>query len=127
MLLLAFLLGASSLHAQLTPYEYGKRWYVSLQGGPVYFNGDWSHIFREYEGEWLTPVMPAFGASLGYSVVNGHELRLTAIYGKKKATCISTNYNMLFPYTFHSVSLFADYVLAVRELGETFYPFSPKL
>lgn len=127
MLLLVLLSGVASLHAQMSPYEYGKRWYVSLQGGPVYFNGDWSHLFREYKGEWLTPVMPAFGTSLGYSFANGHELRLTATYGKKKATCISPNYNLLYPYSFHSVSFFADYVLSFRALGETFYPFSPNL
>ena len=126
MLLLALLLGAASMHAQLTPYEYGKRWYFSVQGGPVYFNGDWTYVFREYQGEWLTPVMPEFGASIGYCVANGHEFRLTASYGKKKATCISYYY-LLYPYTFHSVSLFTDYVLAFMSLEENFSPLSPKL
>ena len=126
MLVPLLLLGAASLHAQLTPYEYGKRWYVSLQGGPVYFNGDWSYVFREKQGEWLTPVMPVWGAAAGYSVANGHEFRLAAYYGKKKATCISYNYE-LYPYTFQSVSVFTDYVLAFMSLEENFCPFSPKL
>ena len=111
MLVAALFLGAATLSAQLTPYEYAKRWYVSLQGGMVYFNGDWTYVFREYPGEWLTPAMPAFGASVGYGIANGHELRLTASYGKKKASCISYDYK-LYPYSFHSVSLVADYVLA---------------
>lgn len=116
----------ATLSAQVSPYEYGHRWYVSLQGGPAYFNGDWSFVYREKQGEWMTPVTPAFGISAGYSVANGHELRLTASGGKKMATCISYDYE-LYPYTFHSVSLLADYVLAFMSLEENFAPFSPKL
>lgn len=126
MLVAALFLGAATLFAQLTPYEYAKRWYVSLQGGMVYFNGDWTYVFREYPGEWLTPAMPAFGASVGYGIANGHELRLTASYGKKKASCISYDYK-LYPYSFHSVSLVADYVLAFMALEENYVPFSPKM
>ena len=123
--MVALLLGMGTLCAQVTPYEYHNRWYLSLQGGPLYFNGDCTYVYRE-KGPWMGPFTFSGGASLGYNITNGHEVRLTASFGPRRASCISYK-DALYPYTFKSASLFADYVLAFRALAEDFSAFNPKL
>lgn len=122
---LILLCGVPSLSAQVTPYEYKGLWYVSIQGGASYFNGDDAHIYR-LQGQWWTPVGASGALSGGYNIANGHELRLSAAFGKKNASRV-TYKEELHPYSFQSVSIFADYALAFLSLAENFNPFNPKL
>ena len=124
-LVASLLLGAATLCAQVSPYEYHNRWYVSLQGGLCYFNGDCSYVYRK-KGPWTGPFSLSGGAAVGYNIANGHEVRMVAAYGQKHATCVSFKSD-LFPFTFYSASLFADYVLSLYPLAENFSSFNPKM
>lgn len=126
LLVAVLLLGSTSLFAQrTTPYKYGHRWYFSVQGGPSFYDGDYTYVFR-HEGRWAEPIVPDGAFSLGYNFTDAHELRFTAMYAKNRANCVSIMED-LYPHTFKSASLFADYVLSFNALGEFYTEFNPKI
>jgi len=130
----ALLLGASSLFAQMTPYEYGHRWNISVQGGSVLFTGDYSSQLLK---QWAFHKMISTGGSmsLGYNVTDAHEVRLTAVYGRRKDVCepfvftdpetkeIETT---TYTYNFRTAQLFVDYVLNYNALAEYNIALNPK-
>lgn len=134
LLMAALLLSAVSLSAQLTPYEYGHRWYFAFQGGPVYFNSDYSNTLPNSRLLELFSIDAA--VALGYNLTDAHELRFSGSYGLRTGVCedfYRDDYYddgedvPIYTYRFHSTRLSADYVLNMNALAEYNIAFSTKL
>ena len=133
--LAALVAGTTALFAQLTPYEYGHRWYIAVQGGAVYFNSDYSYLLKN-RGMILDQFSLVGSAALGYNINDGHEIRLMGSYSKKTSVCepfideaIEYDVNEeppIYPYTFRSVLVYIDHVLNYNGLAEYNIAFNPK-
>lgn len=131
----ALVLCCTSLFGQITPYEYGKRWNIYLQGGAVYFNSDYSDIFSK-RGKLLTPTTLNGALAVGYNISDGHEVRVMASYGRRISICPNYQDNFtvydkdgnapLYTYSFGAAQLFVDHVLNYNGLAEYNIPLAPK-
>ena len=130
----AMLFSAVSLFAQLTPYEYGHRWYFAFQGGPVYFNSDYCSRLGP-EGRYGELFTIGAGAALGYNFDDARAIRVMAHYGRKTGVCEPFEFVNADPtedpfpaytYKFRSINVFADYVVNYNALAEYNMCFSAK-
>ena len=126
-LLSALALSAGVLHAQhhLTPYEYGHGAALSVQGGPLFFYGEYSNLLGDYgqAGKMFAP----FGeVSFSYFFNDAISLRTSASYGLRKTGVLEPSAGF-YPYQFDVVQLFADYVVNFYTLGEYYIAFNPLL
>ena len=132
--MVALLLGGTSLFAQLTPYEYGHRWYFSVQGGSVMFTGD--HSGSLYKFGSVHKMFSAGGsAALGYNITDAHEIRFAAVYGRRNDVCEPFTFEdpvtgdketTIYTYSFRTAQLFADYVLNFNALAEYNVALTPR-
>ena len=132
-LIIALLWGSVALFAQLTPYEYGHRWYASFQAGAVYLSSDYSFIFSD-RGAPLKALSPAGNITVGYNITDAHEIRIMIGFGLCNSVCptfedgfTSDDGNApLYEYSYKNVQLFVDHILNYNALAEYNIPFSPK-
>ena len=124
LLFVTLLLGTTSLFAQRTPYEYHNRWYFSMQGGPTFFNGDYSFVYFK-KGLGIQTFSPFGSVALGYNITDADELRFKASYARHNAMLV-TYEDDYYAYSFRKASLFADYVLSFNALGEYYTALNPK-
>lgn len=110
--------------APVSPYQYGRRWYFSLQGGPMFgFNENLDSYFANGKG-WNT--LTFYGAAaIGYNFNDAWDLRISGSYSYNAGACLPQG--SFYPYTFRAAHAFADLILNFRALGEDCQPFSPKM
>ena len=128
--LIAFLLlsGMTDLSAKrpinvVSPYQYGHRWYISLQGGPSRGFYENMKSYTDYGRFWQA--FSFFGAlSVGYHFNDALDFRLSGSYGYNAGAASPTN--NFYPYTFHAAEAFADLLFNPNALGENNTPLSPK-
>ena len=130
----ALLFSAVSLFAQLTPYEYGHRWYFAFQGGPLYFNSDYCSRLSK-EGRYGELFTVGAGVAVGYNFDDAHAIRVIGDYARKTGVCeefVFVNADPTddpipaYTYKFRSINLFADYVVNYNAMAEYNTPFNAK-
>lgn len=124
----ALILGASMLCAQ----EYGTynpagRWYVSVQGGPMYQSNENAFAYR-YKDVGSKLITYNAGLSIGYNFDEIYGVRATVEYGLNRSAGNYYESNKKFyPYEFKSVSAFADLIIDINGLNAVDRAFAPKL
>lgn len=119
-------IGCTALSAQpiLTPYQYRHRFFVSAEGGASLFVCDYANVFGNH-GRGGDLFSPYGELALGYYFTDAHEIRVSLGYNMKKA--VLPPYEGFFPYKFHSVNFFADYVLNFYPMEELNIPLNPQI
>ena len=125
----ALILGASLVCAQESgTYNPAGRWYVSVQGGPMYQSNENSFVYRNVglAGKLITYDA---AVSVGYNFNETFGLRASVGYGLNRGACNSedTAVKGLYPYDFKSITGFVDFVLDFNGLNAVERAFSPKL
>lgn len=121
----ALILGASVLSAQ--EFNPTGRWYVSVQGGPMYQSNENAFAYRwEKVGSKLITYTAA--AAVGYDFNETWGLRGSVSYGlNRSAGNYKQSHNMFYPYDFKNISGFCDLVLNFNGLNAIERAFAPKL
>ena len=125
----ALLFGASVLCAQeYSPYNPAGRWYVSVQGGPMYQSNENAFSYR-YNHLGTKLITYNAGLSVGYNFDEIYGVRATVEYGLNRSACntVQTASHGFYPYDFKSISAFADLVIDINGLNAIERAFSPKI
>ena len=125
----ALILGASSLCAQeLSAYNPAGRWYVSVQGGPMYQSNENSFAYR-YDNLGAKLITYSAAVSVGYNFDEIYGLRASVSYGLNRGACNREQTAMkgLYPYDFKNISAFLDLTIDINGLNAVDRAFSPKL
>lgn len=123
----ALLIGASALFAQ-SPYDHSEQWNVSVTGGGL-FSGSENYFSYKENGRFYDLINWQGAISVGYDFSNVFGTRLWVGYGKNAGAGNvrqTAQVGGFFPYTFKSVSTFADATLSVLGLAEEVGPLTPK-
>ena len=121
----ALILGASLLSAQ--DYNPAGRWYVSVQGGPMYQSNENAFAYR-WEGYGSKLLTYTAAAAVGYNFNETWGLRGSVSYGlNRSAGNYKESHEMFYPYDFKSLNGFADIVLDFNGLNAIERSFAPKL
>ena len=108
----------------VSPYQYGHRWYISLQGGPMISVGEFSSSFSENGHGW--DLLSWHGAlSLGYNFNDAWDLRISGSYSYNPGAL--NPYAGFHPYHFQAAHLFADAIINFNGLAEYNISFNPKV
>ena len=108
-------------------YNPAGRWYVSVQGGPMYQSNENTFTYR-YKHLGTKLITYNAGLSFGYNFDEIYGVRATVEYGlNRSAGNYYQSHNMFYPYDFKSVSAFADLVIDINGLNAIERAFSPKL
>ena len=120
----ALILGASLLSAQdLNP---SGRWYVSVQGGPMYQSSENTFAYR-WEGYGSKLFTYSAGVAAGYSFNETWGARASVSYGfNRSAGNYKQSHDRFYPYDFKNISGFCDLVLDFNGLNAIERCFSPK-
>lgn len=128
LLSVALLLGTVSYAARplpdrYSPFQYGHRWYFSLQAGAA---APTSENLSSYgaNGQPLGVLAWHGALSFGYNFTDAWDLRIQGSYNYSAGALAP--YQGFYPYHYHAVHLFADAVLNYNALAENNVPFSPK-
>ena len=121
----ALILGASVLSAQ--EFNPTGRWYVSLQGGPMYQSSENTFAYRwEKVGNKLFTYTAA--AAAGYDFNETWGLRGSVSFGQNRSAAnYKQSHNMFYPYDFKNISGFCDLTLNFNGLNAIERGFAPKL
>ena len=114
----ALILGASSLCAQeLIAYNPAGRWYVSVQGGPMYQSNENSFAYR-YDNLGAKLITYSAAVSVGYNFDEIYGLRASVSYGLNRGACNREQTAMkgLYPYDFKNISAFLDLTIDINAL-----------
>lgn len=123
LLLTMITVAASPRLKPYSPYQYGHRWYFSLQAGPMISVGEFSSAFAQNDRPW--DIFSWHGAlSIGYNFNDAWDLRISGSYSYNPG-CLNP-YGGFYPYHFQAAHLFADAVINPNGLAELNIPFSPK-
>lgn len=122
----ALLIGATALLAQ-NPYDYSGKFNVSVQGG-VLFSVNENHFTYFENSKTKDMFKPIAAANVGYDFSKAFGMRVQVGYGENAAAANSreTNGQGFYPYTFKSISAFADGILNISGLAEFESAFSLK-
>ena len=122
----ALLIGASALFAQ-SPYEHAEQWNVSITGGGL-FSGSENYFSYKENGRFYDLINWQGAFAVGYDFSNVFGTRLWAGYGKNAGAgnVRQTAGGGFYPYTFKSVSTFADAILSILGLAEETGPLQLK-
>jgi len=122
----ALLIGATALLAQ-NPSDHSGQLSLSVQGG-VLFSVNENH-FTYFENSKTKDLFnPQASVALGYDFTKVFGTRVQVGFSKNAAAANSreTNGHGFYPYTFKSITAFADFVLNVSALAEFDGPFCLK-
>lgn len=107
----------------VSPYQYGQRWYFSVQAGPMVSVGEYSSTFAKNDRPF--DILTWHGAlSIGYNFNDAWDLRISGSYSYNPGSL--NPYGGFFPYHFQAAHLFADAIINTNGLAELNIPFSPK-
>lgn len=107
----------------VSPYQYGQRWYFSVQAGPMVSVGEYSSTFAKNGRPF--DILTWHGAlSIGYNFNDAWDLRISGSYSYNPGSL--NPYGGFFPYHFQAAHLFADAIINTNGLAELNIPFSPK-
>ena len=107
----------------ISPYQYGHRWYFSLQGGPMVSVGEFSSAFAENNHPW--DILSWHGAlSIGYNFNDAWDIRFSGSYSHNSGAL--NPYAGFYPYHFKAAHFFTDAIINPNGLAELNIPFSPK-
>lgn len=124
LLLTTLAFATKPLPARYSPYQYGHRWYFSLQGGPAMLATEHIDSYSKNGRGW--DALSWQGAlCFGYYFSDACDLRISGTYGYNADACAP--YKDFYPYHFHAAHLFADIMLNLTALAEYNIPFNPKL
>ena len=124
LLLTTLAFASKPLPARYSPYQYGHRWYFSLQGGPALLSTE--HIDSYFKnGRGWEAISWQGALSFGYYFSDAWDLRISGSYTYSADAC--SPYKGFYPYHFHAAHLFADMMLNLTALAEYNTPFNPKL
>ena len=120
------ILGTTGLSARFytTPYQFGHRWNIAVQGGPTLFYAENSESYKDNTLGWTIPTWHA-AFSIGYNFSNAHELRVSFGYGQNHSAL--NPYGGFYPFSFRAAHVFADYLLNFNGLGEYDTGFNPRM
>lgn len=124
----ALLAGVPALFAQ-GPFDYTGRFNFSVQGGLAATLSENTFAFTD-NGKTMELVKPQCALSLGYDFSSYFGVRLSTAYAQHAGSSNvydTPETDIYWPFTYHSVSVFADGILNLNTLSENFMPFSPKL
>ena len=125
----ALILGASALCAQEpSPYNPAGRWYVSVQGGPMYQSNEnaFSYRYNNYGSKLITYDA---AVSVGYNFDEIYGIRASVNYGLNRSACntVQTSSHGFYPYDFKSIGGFVDFTIDINGLNAVDKAFSPKI
>ena len=121
----ALILGASVLSAQ--EFNPTGRWYVSLQGGPMYQSSENTFAYR-WEGYGSKLLTYTAAVAAGYNFNETWGLRGSVSFGQNRgAGNYKQSHDRFYPYDFKNISGFCDLVLDFNGLNAVERGFSPKL
>lgn len=125
----ALILGASALCAQEpSPYNPAGRWYVSVQGGPMYQSNENSFSYR-YNNYGSKLITYDAAVSVGYNFDEIYGIRASVNYGLNRGACntVQTSSHGFYPYNFKSIGGFVDFTIDINGLNAVDRAFSPKI
>ena len=109
-------------------YDPAGRWYLSVQGGPMYQRNENSFTYEYFKkpGKLITYQV---AASIGYDFTSSFGLRGTVEYGQNRsaANYWETAAKGVYAYEFKNISAFVDGVLNFNGLNVTQRGFAPKV
>ena len=107
-----------------SPYQYGKRLYIAVQGGPMVSFSDNASSYAANDDFW-----GRFGLqgqlSIGYNFTDAFDIRLSGSYNRPAGALAP--WGGFFPYRFNAYHLFADAIWDFNSMGENYVSFSPKV
>lgn len=107
----------------ISPYQYGHRWYFSLQAGPMVSVGEYSSSFAQNGHGW--DIFSWHGAlSIGYNFNDAWDLRISGSYSYNPGAL--NPYGGFSPYHFQAAHLFFDAIVSPNGLAEYYKSFNPK-
>ena len=111
----ALILGASVLSAQ--EFNPTGRWYVSLQGGPMYQSSENTFAYR-WEGYGSKLLTYTAAVAAGYNFNETWGLRGSVSFGQNRgAGNYKQSHDRFYPYDFKNISGFCDLVLDFNGLN----------
>ena len=113
----------SSRKSRVSPFQYGNRWYISLQAGPQVTFSENSGSFSTKGNGWDQFTWQA-GAAIGYNFTDAFYVRLSANYGRNVGAL--TPFAGYYPYHYNAFGIFADAMFNFNALGELNVPLQPK-
>jgi len=125
----ALILGASLLCAQEAgTYNPAGRWYVSVQGGPMYQSNENSFSYR-YNNQGGKLVSYDAAVSVGYNFNETFGIRASVDYGLNRGACntVNTSAHGFYPYDFKSIGGFVDLTIDFNGLNAVERAFAPKI
>jgi len=123
----SFIVAASTLSAQVTPFDYSGKFYMAFEGG-LHYNLYENHFaYREHDsGKDL--FTPQAGIVVGYDLNKIWGFRITGEYSKNAgAANTRESGDQFYPYTFKGVDFFADAVVNLYGIADNLGAFSPKV
>lgn len=124
----ALLIGATALLAQ-NPSDHSGQLSLSVQGG-VLFSVNENHFTYFDNDKTMDLINPTVAVNIGYDFTKAFGTRIQVGYTPKNAAAANSKETLgqgFYPYTFKSISAFADFILNINGLAEFDNAFSPKL
>ena len=124
-ILAVLLAGVPSLFAQ-SPFDYAGRWNISVQGGAAVTVSD--NVFGYTDNGMFKDLIKLQGAAaIGYDFTGAFGVRLAGGYAQHagSSNILETGGKNVWPFTYKSIYGFADALLHVNGLTETYGPFAP--
>ncbi len=124
-ILAALFVGVPTLFAQ-SPFDYAGRWNFSVQGGLAVTVSD--NVFGYTDNGMFKDLLKLQGsAAIGYDFTSGFGVRLAGGYAQHagSSNILETGSKNVWPFTYKSIYGFADALLHVNGLTETYGPFAP--
>ena len=109
---------------RVSPFQYGNRWYISLQAGPQATYGDNTASFSTHSNGWDQLAWQG-ALAIGYNFTDVFDIRLSANYGRNSGAL--TPFGGYYPYRYNAIEVFADGAFNFNALGELNVPVAPKL
>ena len=117
-------LAGTPRRSPLSPYEYGKRVYIALQGGVMTTFSENVATYAANNQAWGRAALTG-QLSIGYHITSAFSMRLSGSFNRPAGAL--EPYDGFYPYRYNAYHLFADVVWDFNSMAEHFVSFSPKV
>ena len=117
-------LAGTPRRSPVSPFQYGQRWYIALQGGVTTLMGENANSYSANGQAWDRAGYLG-QLTIGYNLSDGYELRLSGGYSNNAGALIP--YAGFYPFRFNAYQVFVDGVVNFHGLAEYNVSFCPKV
>lgn len=107
-----------------SPYQYGKRFYIALQGGAMTTLSENASSYSANDRTWDRAGLHG-QLSIGYSFTDAFDIRISGSYNRPAGAL--SPWAGFYPYRYNAYHLFADVAWDFNSMAEFYTSFSPKV